>query len=110
MDNLASINIKMNSNIKKQFEDVLGEIGLSVSAAFNVFARQVISENALPFKPSGLSEKEKALRGAFAWREMSGIFAKEAREMGIYNQDDVNKFLRDFRKEEVEEMKKRGVK
>jgi DNA-damage-inducible protein J len=110
MENLSSVNIKMNSNVKKDFEDVLGNIGLSVSAAFNIFARQVINDKAIPFQPSTINEKERTLRSMLAIEESSGLLSAQAQEMGIFTQEDVNKFLRNFRKEQSEQLKKRGVK
>jgi len=39
----------MNKDIKRQFDDILEEIGLNPSTAFNMFARLVVRENGLPF-------------------------------------------------------------
>ena len=44
-----NINFRMNKDIKKQFDDILEEIGLNPSTAFNMFARLVVRENGLPF-------------------------------------------------------------
>ena len=39
----------MNKDVKRQFDNILNEIGLNPSTAFNMFARLVVRENGLPF-------------------------------------------------------------
>jgi len=44
-----NVNFRMNKEVKKQFDNILAEIGLNPSTAFNMFARLVVRENGLPF-------------------------------------------------------------
>jgi len=46
----TSINIRIDKKLKKDFESVCNEIGLSMSAAFNVFAKTVAVKKEIPFK------------------------------------------------------------
>ena len=46
---LSSINVRMDSDLKKQFEAFCTDVGLTMSAAINVFARQAVRENRIPF-------------------------------------------------------------
>ena len=46
----TSINIRIDKKLKKDFEAVCNEIGLTMSAAFNVFAKTVTAKKEIPFK------------------------------------------------------------
>ncbi len=45
-----SVNIRMESSLKKQFEEFCADMGLSMSAAFNVFAKKAVREYRIPFE------------------------------------------------------------
>ena len=45
-----NVNIRMDEQTKKSFERFCEEIGLSVSAAFNIFAKTVVREQRIPFE------------------------------------------------------------
>lgn len=45
----TSVNIRMDEETKKAFDKFCDEIGLSVSAAFNIFAKTVVREQRIPF-------------------------------------------------------------
>lgn len=46
------INIRMDENVKKKMEKLCNELGITISAAFNIFARKMIRENGIPFDVS----------------------------------------------------------
>ncbi|UHR03242.1 type II toxin-antitoxin system RelB/DinJ family antitoxin [Peptoniphilus sp. GNH] len=46
----VNLNIRLDESLKKDFSDVCDSIGMSMSTAFNIFARAVVSERAIPFK------------------------------------------------------------
>ena len=46
----------MDKDDKAQFERIISDMGLNLSSAFNVFAKAVIRENAIPFTLQGKSE------------------------------------------------------
>ncbi len=51
---MASVNvtIRMEENDKKNAEKLFSELGLTMNAAFNMFAKQAVREQAIPFKVS----------------------------------------------------------
>ena len=49
---MANISIRVPDDIKKQAADVFAELGLDMSTAINLFLRQSIRQNGLPFRPS----------------------------------------------------------
>ena len=46
----ATARALIDPEIKKQAEDILNELGLSVSGSFELFYRQVIAQRGLPFE------------------------------------------------------------
>ena len=47
----ASVNVRVNREIKDRSEKILNDIGLSMSDAVNTMLRQVIIMRGLPFRP-----------------------------------------------------------
>lgn len=47
--NTVPVNVKVDSEVKLNAAKILASIGLSTSAAINVFFRQIIFHNGLPF-------------------------------------------------------------
>jgi len=47
---LSTFSVRMDENIKKQFDSLCSDFGLTPSAAFNVFAKAVIRERKIPFE------------------------------------------------------------
>ena len=46
----TSVNIRMDKETKIAFDKFCNEIGLSVSSAFNIFAKTVVREHRIPFE------------------------------------------------------------
>ena len=53
MANTANINIRMDANLKKQFEAFCADMGMSMTTAINIFAKKAVRENRIPFEVSG---------------------------------------------------------
>lgn len=49
MSQAVNVNFKLDSDVKKSMEQVCSELGLSMSAAFTVFAKKVSREKRIPF-------------------------------------------------------------
>lgn len=52
MAQTVNVNFKMDADVKKKMEQVCSELGLSMSAAFNIFAKKVGREKRIPFDVS----------------------------------------------------------
>ena len=46
----TNINIRMDSDLKKQFEAFCSDIGMSMTTAFCVFAKKAVRERRIPFE------------------------------------------------------------
>lgn len=51
-----NVTFRMDKDDKARFERIISDMGLNLSSAFNVFAKAVIRENAIPFSLHGRSE------------------------------------------------------
>lgn len=50
MSRSANIVTRVDPEVKKQAEDILNKLGLSMSSAMDIFLRQIIIRNGLPFE------------------------------------------------------------
>ncbi len=49
----TSINIRMDADLKKQFDALCNDMGMSMTTAFTIFARKMVRECKMPFEISG---------------------------------------------------------
>ena len=49
----TNVNIRMDADLKKQFEAFCTDMGMTMTTAINVFARNAVRENRIPFEISG---------------------------------------------------------
>lgn len=52
MAQTVNVNFKLDADVKKSMEQACAELGLSMSAAFTVFAKKVGREKRIPFEIS----------------------------------------------------------
>ena len=73
MANLTSVvNVNVDSNLKNQANEILNDLGLNMSTAINMFLKQIVKRDGIPFevtnpKPSkemlhALEESEKIIK------------------------------------------------
>ncbi|MBQ4567853.1 MAG: type II toxin-antitoxin system RelB/DinJ family antitoxin [Desulfovibrio sp.] len=48
----TSLNVRMDSSLKKQFDAICAEFGMTPSTAVNIFARTIVRERRIPFEIS----------------------------------------------------------
>jgi addiction module RelB/DinJ family antitoxin len=58
---MAQISIRMDKALREQTDLILSELGLNISSAVNIFARQIVRSRGIPF-PLTLAEQETANR------------------------------------------------
>ena len=54
--------VRMDTDVKKKFDELCNDFGMSANTAFNVFARAVIKQERIPFEVE--SEKQAKLQRA----------------------------------------------
>lgn len=48
----TNVNIRMDENLKKQFDYLCNELGLNMTTAFNIFAKAMVRQQKIPFEVS----------------------------------------------------------
>ncbi len=46
----TNINIRMDENLKKQFDYLCNELGMNMTTAFNIFAKTMVRQQGMPFE------------------------------------------------------------
>ena len=49
MGNVANVSFRIDSNLKKEADQLFEELGMSMTTAFNIFLRQAVREGCIPF-------------------------------------------------------------
>ncbi len=96
----ATFSVRMDEGLKKQFDSLCQEFGMSVSTAINVFARAVVRERKIPFEissPKPNVTREEALRAFMALRAQ----AKDNRVSDM-SLEEINKEI-DFARKDSDE-------
>ncbi len=71
---MAQINIRLDDKLKTRADKLLGELGLNMTTAFNIFIRQEIRHGGIPFEitadpfysPENMRVLEESIRDADA--------------------------------------------
>jgi len=87
----VSTNIKIDRELKQESQSLFESFGLSLSAAINMFLRQAVREQAIPFRignPVPNSETLKAIEDARKGIGLSQGFSSVAELMEDLNADD----------------------
>ena len=76
----VNINIRIDENLKRGFEALCAEMGLTMTAAFTVFAKAVMRKRAIPFDISAENESTLTRKATTADEvgKMTGILHKYA--------------------------------
>lgn len=86
---LVTINVRMDKTIKAEAENLFSELGINMSTAINIFVRQAVRQNKIPFEISA----EKVERAENTGRRAAFGYLKGK----IHVPDDFNEPLDDFK-------------
>ena len=50
MSDLASLNVKIDRQVKIEADTIANAMGMTLSTAINIFVRQMVNERAIPFR------------------------------------------------------------
>ena len=54
----TNVNIRMDSELKRQFESFCSEVGLNMSIAFNMFAKKTVRDQRIPFRALDITDNK----------------------------------------------------
>ena len=93
----TAISIRLDSDIKKQFDDLCKKFGISTNAAFNLFARAVVREQAIPFSIS-INNSGSEKRSVAAQNALSRIQSLSAQEAHEWTDDEIDELIASYRR------------
>lgn len=56
-----TFSIRMDTQLRKEFDALVEDMGMNATTAFNIFARAVVREKKIPFEIGTQSTQEKSL-------------------------------------------------
>ncbi len=86
----TAISIRLDSDIKEQFDNLCREFGISTNAAFNLFARTVVRELSIPFLIS-----KKPLDAQSALNRSQLLSAQESHE---WTEEEIEALITEYRR------------
>ena len=103
----TAFTVRMDTDIKKKFDDLCKDFGMSANTAFNMFARAVIKQERLPFDV----ESERQAKIQRAWeaieRMQASAVANGISDMSMEEIDEeIRQYREERRKRRMEEIKK----
>jgi DNA-damage-inducible protein J len=85
------MNIRMDSDVKKQAQEIFSELGMDTTTAINIFLRQVIRTHSIPFPleldiPNAVTQA--AIEDAISGQNLHGPFTSVDALMEDLNAED----------------------
>lgn len=88
----TALTIRLDSDLKRQFDTLCEEFGMSTNTAFNIYVRQVVRERKIPFMIEAPAKEDAIVKGRDAFYKMR----QAAAEAGIQDMplDEINEEIR----------------
>ena len=96
----TAFTVRMDADIKKRFDELCTDFGMSANTAFNVFARTVVKQERIPFEVE--TERELEIRkNVKEWKELvdsirNEYYANGGKELSL---DEINEIIHEVRME-----------
>ncbi|MFR1725707.1 type II toxin-antitoxin system RelB/DinJ family antitoxin [Emergencia timonensis] len=90
----ANVNSRMQSDIKQQAERILERLGIPRSVAIDMYYRQIIAHNGIPFSvtlPAAVPARDEMTKAEFNRMMATGL--QQAKDDDSFNVDEVFKDL-----------------
>lgn len=90
----TAFTVRMDADVKKQFDNLCKDFGMSANTAFNMFARAVIKQERLPFDV----ESERLVRLERAWEAVERMRASAvANGIADMSMEEIDEEIRQYR-------------
>lgn len=81
-----TFSFRVDEIVKKQAEELFGNIGISLSSAINMFLKQSVREQSIPFRPTVLTIEQKvAMLPELGFRNADNLYVLPVSE---YSEED----------------------
>jgi len=93
----ATYSIRMDTELKEQFDELCSDFGMTASTAFTIYAKKVVRERRIPFEITSPDEEITRERGRDAFYQLR----EQAKENGLQDMtlDEINEEIRLAREE-----------
>ena len=88
----TAMTIRMDNDLKVQFDALCNEFGMSTNTAFNIFARTVVRKRKIPFEIEAPVKEDKISKGKAAFEEIRAMV--ERGEIPSMTLDEINEEIR----------------
>ncbi len=98
----VAFSVRMDAELKKEFDALCKDFGINTSTAFNIFARAVVKTRKIPFEISASNEYDKEVlrKGKEAFYSMrSKVQEEDAAEPSL---EEINALISASRKEKAD--------
>lgn len=93
----STITIRVNQELKKNFDALCEDFGLTITSAFNIFMKAVVREKRIPFEIQSNTKGDIENKGLEALKEMQRIVSESKQpEMSL---EEINDFINQVRNE-----------
>lgn len=88
----SALTIRLDSDLKKQFDSLCEEFGMSTNTAFNIYVRQVVRSRRIPFAIEAPAKDDIIKKGRAAFHKMRQTAADaDIQDMPL---DEINEEIR----------------
>ena len=88
----SALTIRLDSDLKTQFDSLCEEFGMSTNTAFNIYVRQVVRNRSIPFTIEAPSKDDVMAKGRAAFYRMRQAAAEAG--MQDLSLDEINEEIR----------------
>ena len=94
----TAFTVRMDTDVKKRFDELCKDFGMSANTAFNMFARTVIKQERIPFDV----ESEKQVQLQRAWEAIEHMRASAvANGTADMSMEEIDEEIRQYREERL---------
>ncbi len=87
----SAVTIRIDSDIKNQFDSLCEEFGMSVNTAFNIYVRNVVRNRRIPFQIEAAGKDDAVEKGRRAFSRMRQMAQESGAEMTL---EEINEEIR----------------
>ena len=91
ISNTTNISIRMDKSLKEQADKLFEELGMNISTAFNIFVRQSLRDECIPFKISLEQPNKETVKAMLEAKEI-------AKDKNVKGYNNVDEFFKDLEK------------
>ncbi len=98
MEKTTTLNLRVNPEVKKNAEEVLSALGLSMTAAINIYLKQIAFRGAIPFDIALPKAPDQINADTMSAKELKAAIQKGLDDINNGNTVAASEFFENFRR------------